>query len=195
MDEKAVYCDFHPGIEARWYCTDCGHYLCDECVESRRLSRRFTARIHADPRCRGRCIPVDQALKTAAQYRDRKLPEEHIEGKEATTPSFYLWRRIMGQSAVAGAFLIVYLSKPLLLPLSDFLYFILIGMLLYGLWSCKMWAAKVTLWVLLFQTFCLAIQARGTDEVHFFFSWSPAFIASALCLTLFTIALHEFHKT
>jgi len=29
-----AHCKFHPRVEARLYCTKCGHYLCDMCVDS-----------------------------------------------------------------------------------------------------------------------------------------------------------------
>ena len=104
MSNEKVYCDFHPGSEARWYCVDCHHYLCQSCVEERRLSRRFKAYVHSLEECRGKCVPLNAVLKQASAVK-ALTPSLIREPKPSFLTRHYQWRFYLGLAGVCFYFL------------------------------------------------------------------------------------------
>ncbi|MCD6386667.1 B-box zinc finger protein [Candidatus Sumerlaeota bacterium] len=193
MSNEKVYCDFHPGSEARWYCVDCHHYLCESCVEERRLSRRFKAYVHSLEECRGKCVPLNAVLKQASAVK-ALTPSLIREPKPSFLTRHYQWRFYLGLAGVFIAFAFIFCIRPPRLYGASFTMFYLLGlMLIWGLLHRSAWAAHLSILIILVQSIGYLIRLRTPAEIpQFIISPHPAFFITIGSLLIFVFALGEF---
>lgn len=190
-----VYCDFHPSTEAQWYCKDCHHYLCGECVEERRLTRRFKTYVHSLEECRGKCVPLNAVLKQASA-----VTEEALSLIKEPRPSFfsrhYMWRFYLGLGGVFIAFACIFAIRPPQLYGMSLLMFYLLGpMLIWGLIHRSTWAAYASILVILTQCIGYLIILTGTEKTpHFIILPHFTFFVTLAGLIVFVFALAEFNE-
>ena len=187
-------CDFHPSCEAEWFCKDCSHYLCEHCVQEKRLTRGYKAFIHDLSICKGRCVPLDEVFRLAAMVREVKPAEE-----KPQRPSLFLQhyesRFLLGVAVmvIAVAYMLL-LRHPSTTGINRTLLYMVFVMAFWGLVKRKHWGAKILLIVVITQCVGYALFPYVGTRITFLQTQYYATGIIAACLLVFACTLPEFYK-
>ena len=192
---KRVYCSYHPGNEARWYCKDCRRALCDECIEERRLSRRFVARLHRDERCRGKCVPLDMLLKDAILHPEKTTDERLPEAKPFLFMRTYEWRFIVGLSAAAVILVYMLILQPLFIaPTVNAMLYSIGGLAGWALCKRRHWGAIAFYGLAALYLPGYVLLSFPTETSLIITRIESSYLIPVGSLLFFTFALPEFNK-
>lgn len=135
-------CRVHPHHSAEWTCLTCRNFFCDECVEHKKLGK-IVAHICKSPRCRGRCVPIDTVITQAVEFAD---DAEIVALPERVQWYFRRWKTRF-HITLGLLILVALLDIIRILALRGHVYwsfYILWGMLVFGMYLRKFWAWTIT---------------------------------------------------
>ena len=139
MNRQAIpTCRLHPHRSAEWTCQTCKNFFCDECVEHKKIGK-IVAHVCKSPRCRGRCVAIDAA---SAYLTDRIQ---------------WYFRRWKTRFHIALGLLVLVALLDIMRAIGAgsrvyWTFYVLWGMLVFGLYLRKFWAWAITLTLSGFQT-------------------------------------------
>lgn len=192
---ESVYCSYHPGKEARWFCKDCRRALCDECIEERRLSRRFVARLHRHQDCRGKCILLDSLLRDALLHPEKTPDQPPIESQPSFFMKTYEWRFILGLLSVALLLFYMLVLHPILMDSTVNIMLSLTGILSgWGLCKRRSWAAVSLLSLVVLYLSGYVLLSFPTETSLQMMPKQSSCLLPSIMLLVFTFALPEFNR-
>jgi hypothetical protein len=143
VNSKAIpTCHLHPRRSAEWTCQSCNNFFCDECVEHKKVGK-IIAHICKSARCRGRCVSIDAVIAQAVEFADDAGTAHLTERVQ-----WYL-RRWKTRFHIAIGLLVVVALLDIVraVGVGDRVYwffYMLWGMLVFGLYLRKFWAWTIT---------------------------------------------------